>query len=228
MKNKKCKVVLLILCLSLSILFGCTNDSKERDNSDTNTENTDSVDNTENPVNKLKDNDASKEDSTNISGPIVMKVSEAFDLPEKRVWYKVYDYPTAYNSEVGSIYIVENGYVDVYDLPFGTKMEELDGLTVDDIEKQFALLNKHEKITYEYSRDDTGNNVEWEEVIFSSEPHISDRINYFASEPCTVLSKEYVGFGDRESGGYLITENNFGAEVQFVYNDITDDNLEEY
>ena len=86
MKNKKCKVVLLILCLSLSILFGCTNDSKERDNSDTNTENTDSVDNTENPVNKLKDNDASKEDSTNISGPIVMKVSEAFDLPEKRVW----------------------------------------------------------------------------------------------------------------------------------------------
>ena len=205
MKNKKCKVVLLILCLSFSTLFGCANDSKERDNS---------------------------EDNTNISGPIVMKVSEAFDLPEKRVWYEVYDYPTTYNSEVGSIYIVENGYVDVYDLRivnrFGKKMEELDGLTVDDIEKQFYLSNKHEKITYEYSRDDTGNKVEWENVIFSSVPHISQRINYFASEPCTVLSKEYIGFGDRESGGYLITENNFGAEVQFVYNDITDDNLEEY
>ena len=233
MKNKRYKAVCLTLCLSLTTLFGCANNSSEGSNSDTNVENTESVESNEDSASAVEDNDVVEEDNSNVSEPIVMKVSEAFDLQEKRVWYQVFDYPTAYDSTVRAVFVVENGYADGYvlniDNPYEEMtMEDFDGLTIDEIEQKLAsnLLYEHEKITYEYSRDDTGNNVEREYVNFSSKR--DQRINFFASEPITILSKEYIGFGDSDGGEYVITEDNFGAQVQFVYNDITNENMEEY
>lgn len=171
-----------------------------------------------------------KETNNSSSNSIIMKVSEAFDLEEPRIWYQVYDYPTTYDSTVRAVFIVENGYADEYifsiDHPSEEMtMEDFDGLTVDEIAEKFAsnLYSQHQKITYEYIRDDTGNNIRIEFVSLRDQ-----RINYFASEPTTILSKDYIGFGDDEGGEYLITENNFGGKVEFIFNDITDENLEEY
>lgn len=224
MRKRRIRKSLALICICVGVLSGCGVNTKDNEQTQVNNtdENTNAYfeDSNENNTNNSTDQSSEVQSETSV-----LKISDVFNLSEKRVWFQVYDYPTAYDSTVTDVFIVENGIADVYTAKM--KLQEFDGLSVDEIEAKLSsnLEAENQKITYEYIRDDTGNNVRIQFIDFGDAD--DQRVNYFGSEPFTVLSEKYIGMGDNDGGQYVITKYSFDSGIQFKFNDITDADMEE-
>lgn len=225
MSRKRMRKLVGVVFLCAGLMSGCNSNS----NDDTHTE----VNSTDENVNaNFEENNENETNNSAVesqeihSETSVFKISDAFNLSEKRAWFQVYDYPTAYDSTVTDVFIVENGTVDVYTAKM--KLEEFDGLGVAEIEEKLSsnLRAEKQKITYEYIRDDTGNNVRIQFIDFGDAD--DQRVNFLGNDPFTVLTETYIGMGDNDGGQYVITPYTFDSEIQFEFNGITDADMEEF
>lgn len=171
-----------------------------------------------------------------------IKVSDMFTAPGRRIWFEVFHRSTntslSYDDPVYVIYVVENGKVTGYN---GAQLylEDFDQMTDDEIiayvEEEFTNKQICE-ITFSYSPDATGNNLETESIEFDTDQYIDvspyPDLEYKTSidtflETTTILSKEYFGikFGGIMSKSVLITKYDFASPTEIILNEAGDAGL---
>ena len=171
-----------------------------------------------------------------------IKVSDMFTAPGRRIWFKVFHRSTntslSYDDPVSVIYVVENGKVTGYN-GAQLSLEDFDQMTDDEIiayaEEEFTNKQICE-ITFSYSPDATGNNLETESIEFDTDQYIDvspyPDLEYKTSidtflGTTTILSKEYFGikFGGLMSKSVLITKYDFSSPTEIILNEAGDEGL---
>lgn len=240
MKKKQIIKILLMVCTSTFLLNGCGNNNEV--NSETNNEvSEEGADST--GVQFSKDSSTSKnhgietEEIDNTPMQNTMKISDIFNQEEISVWYQMGESSTpSYDEPIMSVYFIQNGEAKMYSLMnnyyFSDRLtlEDVDELTPDEVENylvetyQLAPLSKG-AISYYYTRDDSGNEIEKERVEFGSAGN-DFNIGGFVS-PVEILSHQYYGFRSAGGSACLVSQYNFVGDVEIVFNDISDEKMQE-
>lgn len=157
-----------------------------------------------------------------------VKLSELIE-GERRIWFDI-DNELSYNNRVRQIYITENGkLVEFYYPNKSFDFEDIANFTTEKELKDFFIQEEitSEKITdnkieLELRRTDSGNDVEEESLVFSTDKggiyHLESQI-----EETTLLENKYIGFNSGYHGGCcFVTLSDFSNDGVIQYDTLND------
>lgn len=155
-----------------------------------------------------------------------IKVSELFTTEEERIWYWILDDGISYDNRIEEILICKNGEVTFYETLQlqEPRLEDFDGMeneeVIEYLENDLGLYPNQGSVEFHYTRDSTGNKMEQETLEFEGGSRVFFDIERMI-EPTEVLSGYYFGLND--GGMSLVTQYDFGRDVQIILNEIDDE-----